>query len=161
MAGKYAHLEGKLPRTLNTDAKHQEKVDALKASLVVERSPASLAQAYASLRREKDELSEQLSELQVRVDAVAQLLAEAYENEGVASLKLGDGSSVSVQLEPSAKVEDKEAFRLWCIANGLERSLQLWPSTTNALVKERLLEGAPEPDGVTAVMITKLVLRRG
>jgi len=159
MAGKYSHLIDNLIRTLNTDAKHQEKVDAAKAT--ISGTPADLADLYRTLRGEKDELNDQLSEIQVRVDAVAQLLSDAYEQQGITSLKLDDGASVSVQLEPYARVEDKEAFRLWCLANGLERSMALPWTTANALTKERLLEGAPEPDGVTAVAITKIVLRKG
>lgn len=159
MAGKYAGVIGTLPRTFTTDPKHQELVEAEKAQLGTAHSPAELAEYYRQLRAEKKELDEQASALQVRLDAVAQVLADVYEHQGISSLRLTDGGSVSVQEEPYARVTDKEAFRAWCVANGLEHSLVLPWQTTNGLVKERLLEGAPEPDGVEVFAIKKLVMR--
>ena len=41
---------------------------------------------------------------------------------------------------------------------GYENQLQLWPSRMNAIVKERLLHGEPNPDGCEAYVSTKVVL---
>lgn len=159
MAGKYAGVTGNLPRTFTTDPKHQELVDAEKARIGTAHTPVELAERYRQLRTQKREFDELASALQVQIDAVSQVLADVYEHQGISSLKLVDGSSVSVQEEPYARVTDKEAFRLWCVANGLERSLVLPWQTANGLVKERLLEGEPEPDGVEAFAVRRLVLR--
>jgi hypothetical protein len=40
---------------------------------------------------------------------------------------------------------------------GYERQLQLWPSTMNGVVKERLLAGEEPPDGTEAFSYTKVV----
>jgi hypothetical protein len=117
-----------------------------------------LAQRYAALRSEKEIVDETRSAIQLKIDAVAQMLIDQYETEGTTMLRLDSGQKVGLQYEPTAKVEDREKFRLWCIANGLERSLQLHSSTTISLVKERLLAGEPEPDGIVATARTTVKL---
>jgi len=47
---------------------------------------------------------------------------------------------------------------VWCVAEGLERQMSLPWQTTNSLTKARLLEGEPEPDGVTCYAKTKVRL---
>ncbi len=125
-----------------------------------------LAPIVARLGR--DGLKDLLSEVNKRVTAYEQLIVDSHDSDeagwgthGAApnAIRLPSGSTVSVQLEPTGKVEDKEAFRLWCVANGYEKSLQLWPSTMNAMVKKMLLDGEKEPDGVKAYILPKVVLR--
>ncbi len=102
-----------------------------------------------------------------KVEALEQMLAESCDRDdpgwgmygaGPTTVRLPDGGKVAVQYEPSGKVEDKERFRLWCIANGYEQSLQLWPSTMNAIAKEKILNGEEAPDGVKVYVKTKVVL---
>ena len=81
------------------------------------------------------------------------------DTEEISSIKLDSGRSISTWMEPYPQVTDAEAFRLWCIENGLERSLRLWPSTTASLVKQRLMDGKPEPPGIT--IYAKSVVRLG
>ena len=109
-------------------------------------------------------------EAQKKVTALEQLLQESNDMDepgwgeygaSPSTIKLRDGGSLSVQWEPTGKVVDKEKFRLWCIANGLEKSLQLWPSTMNSMVKEKLEAGEPTPDGVEAHSRYKIVYRKG
>lgn len=164
--GKYAHIIDKLPRFLGTEPKYQEKVEAVKQAIVKEAKDAGsavhaigLSQDYERLRAEIDALEQQLSDSNLQLEAVSQLLVDHFEIEGVQSLRLEDGKSVGVQYEPYAQVKDREAFRLWCISMGLEKSMMLPWQTTNALTKERLLAGESEPDGVTAHAKTKIVLR--
>jgi len=73
------------------------------------------------------------------------------------ALRLPDGSTVRVDQEPQARVMDKEAFRLWCIANGYERQMKLHHGTMNGIVKERALAGEPGPDGTETYAYTKVV----
>ena len=48
------------------------------------------------------------------------------------------------------QVVDREAFRLWCDADpDLRRKMTLPWQTTNSLTKQLLLDGQPEPPGVT------------
>ncbi len=106
----------------------------------------------------------------IRVAAYEQMLAESHDHDepgwgmyGASdnTLRLSDGGSVSVSREPTGKVKDKNVFRLWCITNGLEETLQLWPSTANSIVKQRCLDGKPAPDGIEVFSLTKVILRKG
>lgn len=165
MAGKYAQLLPKLPRLTSPDAPFQERVQAMK-QLILDDTNASvltsseLARAYREVRDELDRLDEATSRANLRLEAIKQMLVSQYEAEDIASVQLSDGATVRVQPEPYAQVKDKQAFRKWCIANGLEESLALPWLSTNSITKERLLAGLPEPDGVEACKIDKVVLRR-
>ena len=150
--GKYDKIVATLPRLLGTEPAYQQKVEAVKAAILEElpRHASALASEYISIREEKDAAEEVLSEINLRLEAVSQLMSEQFDVEGASSMRLNGKGLVSIYYEPAPKVEDKEAFRLWCLANGLERSMQLWPTTTASLLKERLSNGEPEMDGVTA-----------
>lgn len=172
MGSKYGKVIDKLPREMEAeDSSFQEKVTArknkIRAEAVSEDNPTGLlyasrlAASYADIRRDKEDLKEELSEIEVDLEAHAQLMMDQFENEGITSQKLDDGQSVSVRYEPNAQVVDKEAFRLWCIKEGLEKQLQLHHSTTVSLVKERLLSGDPEPDGIRATARKKVSLTKG
>lgn len=136
----------------------------------VRHTPESLAKHYMADRLEYDRVKELLSDLNRRVEAWEQLLVESADADepgwglyGASenTVKLVSGASVAIQWEPQGKVRDKEAFRLWCVAHGLEKALQLWPSTMNAMAKERLLAGEPNMDGVEVVAYPKVVFRKG
>lgn len=43
---------------------------------------------------------------------------------------------------------------------GFEKQLQLWPATMNTVAKERTLAGAPPPDGVEVMAITRVRLNK-
>lgn len=116
----------------------------------------------------KDGLEALLYECNLKIEAVTQLLIKSEDDSEPGwgmygakanAVRLSDGTSISVQEEPSCKVENKDEFRKWCIREGLENSLQLWPSTMEAITRDRLVRGLPEPDGVTAYRRRKIVLR--
>jgi hypothetical protein len=124
---------------------------------------SELARVYRDLRGVKDMLEGHVSNINLLIEAHAQMMAEQFEVEGTKSLSLSDGigGSVRVQYEPQAKVVDRDAFREWCIREGLERQLMLPWQTTNKLTKDALLNGEPEPDGVTAEARAKFVFTKG
>jgi hypothetical protein len=153
-----------LPK-LPPDPSKQDKIEDVKMT-VVDRSARTLAETYIDLRREKNRIQKELSDINVRVEAYEQLLEDSKETGlggwgqyGVKdnALRLSTGDTIRVQKEPYGQVVDKEAFRQWCIANGYERQLQLWPSTMSSIVKERLISGEPEPDGCETYAKTTIV----
>jgi hypothetical protein len=157
--GKYSHLIGSLPVLLNSDANQQERVDALKKLFRVDpelSDTASYARLYEDARQRKQAAEALLKSIEDEIEAVTQLLADRFDNEGLGSIKLENGTNISIWHEPYAQVEDKERFRQWCLRNGLERSLALPWQTMNSLTKERLLLGDPEPDGVTCFSKVKI-----
>jgi hypothetical protein len=188
--GKYDAVIGELDPVPVDDQRAQEKINTFKEQVKakVVHTPESLAQAYRELRQGTGnpidaDFTETLIELlgddgvddlqkviNIRKMAYEQMLAESHDNDepgwgmyGASEhgIRLPDGGSVSIQREPTGKVVDKEAFRRWCIANGLETSLQLWPSTANSIVKDRCVNGMPAPDGIKVFALTKTVLWKG
>lgn len=166
-AGKYDAVLPGLPK-LPEEPSYQEKIDKVKEEIGLQGS-TFLAESYISLRNTKNELEEAEKRVNLRIAAYEQLLVESQEigaagwgEYGVKenALRLPTGATIRVQTEPYAQVKDKEAFRLWCLANGYERQLQLLWQTTNAIAKERLLDGKPEPDGCETFAKTKVVLAK-
>lgn len=132
-------------------------------------TPESLAKLYIKLRTELDELEAVRYDRQVRLNAIEQMLINSHEanqpgwglyGSAEHTVKLASGACIDVLAEPDAKVIDKEAFRLWCIQNGLEGKLQLWPSTMAAIASERLLAGMAPPDGVDVKVRSKIKYRK-
>jgi len=121
---------------------------------------AGLVRAYADARLVLDAASEWRASAQLLVDAYERMMIEQMEAEDVASLRIASGASVSTYAEPYGKVVDKAAFRAWCVANGYEQQLQLWPSTMNAIAKERTLAGEAPPDGVEVTSKTMVRLNK-
>lgn len=162
--GKYASVIGTLPRLINTDGSQQDRVEALKKVLAQDDeldSTTAYAKAYQDARQRKEAVEALLKSVEDEIEALTQMMADRFENEGLTGMKLDDGANVSIHYEPYAQVVDKESFRLWCIKNGLERSLQLAWQTTNSLTKEMLVDGKPEPDGVTCFSRLKLRYAKG
>jgi len=179
VASKYAELkaEGRLEPEPVEDQRYQDRVDEKKRAILAgvrqelletvepesfeipTASSAALAEVFSVLRERKDKIKELESETNLALEAVSQLLVDAYEAEDLTSLKTSD-RSVSIQHEPVAKVEDPEKFRLWCIREGLESMMSIPWVRANAMTKDRLLAGSPEPDGIKAFMRVKLVLRK-
>lgn len=166
--GKYDAILPNLKPLPPSDLSRQERIQKV-IEAVEDKSGIALAQAYADLRVLKDKICDELSEVQLLIDAHEQMLAESQEAQsagwgdygvGENTVKLVTGETVRVQPEPVGQVMDKEAFRLWCIKNGYERQLQLWPSTMNAIVKERVLVGLPEPDGCECFSRNKIVFSK-
>lgn len=169
---KYQDVVQRLKPLPVEDQKYQDKVNAVKDQIRAEgtHTAESLAKLYTIFRADKERIEEELSETNKWLTAIEQMLVASHDTDepgwgmygaGDNTVRLPSGGSVSVQLEPIGKVVDKEAFRLWCIANGYENSLQLWPTTMNAITKNRLLEGDNEPDGVEAYFRAKVVFRKG
>jgi hypothetical protein len=150
---------------LGEEPKYQEKVDALKTKmrddLGADLNATYLANMYLEARNEKDDVKEQLSEVDLKITALEQLITERFEVEDVSNIRLASGALVNVQNEPYASVEDRDLNRQWAIDSGLERSLQLPWATLNSHVKELLPMGEPIPPGVKLWVRTTVRLTRG
>jgi len=178
--GKYDHLLAGLPAApLEDDPKRQARIDTLKVVCkhcgqpkhTAAESPdahefeswqdldaVKLVTDYAFIKFELDAKKEEAAELQIKLDALKQLLI-ASEDAGHDpawgaygandnALNLPDGSNFRVNRELTGKIVDPEAFRLWCIANGYEKKLRLHDGTKEQIVAERALAAEPMPDGI-------------
>ena len=171
-------------RFAQADATIKDVLTLLKRSCAGDVKSSTLAQAYADVRGVKDQLNDWLASAQLLLDAYEQLMIGQMEEEGVTSLNLESGAGVSTYGEPCGVVVDKELFRRWCATpadrcalcgepiddhstdhasvpgGGLEQALQLWPSSMNAIAKERTLAGEPPPPGVEVYAKTAVRLRK-
>ena len=160
-------LEGK-PVHLGTDDAYQEKVnkekDRIREMLTAggaTLSASRLARLVSKQRLKISGIEAVLYDANLSLEAAQQMLVEQFDVDDVISLRLDNGGSVRVQPEPYAKVEDKAALRKWCDENGLSDQLALpWPSL-NSIVKERLLDGQPEPTGTSVWIRNKVVVEHG
>jgi len=164
--GKYDAVLPSLKPLPPADLAYQEKVQQIKDG-IDNRDAVILAADYMVLRAKKDELSEKMYQLNRHIAAFEQLIAESQEAQAAGwgeygvkdnALRLPTGETIRVQEEPYGQVKDKEAFRQWAIENGYERQLALPWQTINAIVKERLIAGNPEPDGCETFRNRKIVL---
>jgi multidrug efflux pump subunit AcrB len=139
-----------LPKYTDSDASYVERVRMARDRIVTDSdkmTPASLARHYRELRDTKDIMTAELSSLEVELEAVAQLMTQHFEEEGLTQVKT-DRELISVYAEPYSSVEDPEALRQWCVSEGLERRMTLPWVTVNSITKQRLEDGLPAPDGV-------------
>jgi hypothetical protein len=158
--GKYTNVAAHL-RPKPEEPKFQEKVNAVRKQ-VGKLSETDIARKLIQARKTKEDIKEQLKAANVRVVAFEQMLmdSDAF-SEGVTTLGLDTGETLSTQVKPWARVHDHAAFRAWCIDNGLAEALTLPWQSMNALVSERLVEGLPEPPGIDTYFQTTVVLRKG
>src|SRR5687767_226919 len=123
-AGKYAGVIGNLPALPAADLAYQERVDKTKAAMLElaggTLSAGTLAAMFDGLRGSaapvllmgadrleglidelgKEGIEELLSIVNLRIEAVSQLLQARLDDEGLSTLRLSTGASVSVQYEP-------------------------------------------------------------
>jgi hypothetical protein len=167
---KYAGLDlPKLPvepsETQQVVEKHKEEiVGRIIASTGMTPTAAALALEYEAIRDRKDRLEDELSNLNKVVTAYEQLIADQFDIEGIEgglrySLDSNDKRLLLVTKEPYAQVQDRNAYRQWCIANGMLNDMMISWHTTNAMVKQLLHEGEKLPPGVIAFFKDKITLR--
>jgi hypothetical protein len=125
------------------------------------KNAAGFARTYIAVRRVKEALEEQVKRINVLHEAVKELVIDHYEIEGSESISLIDGGTVRVQYEPRAVIKNHDALRTWCINNGFANKMALPWQTLNAELKERLVNGDEEPDGVEAFTLAKLYHTKG
>lgn len=162
--GKYSGLKGKLP-AFEPDKKWQDKINDVKKQIIGEvddvtfANPNWLARRYVNLRLEKQELSEQLSELNTQIEALVQMLTERFDTDGTSTLKLSDGVSLSLKDEPYPVVKDSYALRGWIESTGQTAMLTLPTQTLKGFVKMALEQGSELPPGVEVFLKTGLSCR--
>lgn len=165
MPSKYDSILPSLPSLPVADQSYQAKVDKVKAD-IPQADAATLSKAYAALRKLRDDVEDELSAVNLQIEAYTQLLVASQDagEEGWGAygasdntLRLVTGDKVEIRKEPYAVVKDKEAHRAWAIAQGLDRLLSLPWQTTNSLAKELLMKGEQPPDGVEVFGRSKIV----
>jgi hypothetical protein len=91
-------------------------IDIEKRSTAGKPYAAEYARAYAELRAVKDIVGEWESSVNLLIEAFMWMMTEQMEVEGTTALTLANGQPIHTFLEPTAKVDDPEVFRQWCMA---------------------------------------------
>jgi hypothetical protein len=156
--GKYDKIVKNLPRAPKQET--SDEVNTIKEEYT-DRSPGALAKAYREVRAEKAAHDEAGKAINRRVAALEALLYNAYEEAGITSMKLDDGSSVGVYADPYVVTINRDAVREWAVANGHERDLNIHSQTLASIVKERALAGETLPEGVELKVWHKVQMRKG
>lgn len=146
------------------DEKFNEKVEQHQALLLggqpgIDQDPVTLVQKWVHHRRIKKDLEACVKEQNVYLEALARWIHPQFVNRQLKSMVVGDGALVFTEWDIDVAVTDPEANRKWCMDNGLEHKLRLHHGTLESIVKDRLHESEPLPDGVKAEGELKLKLR--
>jgi hypothetical protein len=166
MSGKYTKLRGKLPAFVEETA-YQDKVNDEKSLILADaENPGEanvnwLAALFAQCRKVKDNLEEEISECNVKLEALSQLLVNALEDQSMEKITLSSGATGFIQDTPYPIVRDKEKVMAWIKKNKMTSLLGVNYQTLKGVTNERLVAGQPPPDGVEVFLKTQFRLRNG
>jgi hypothetical protein len=157
--GKYDKLKGKLP-AFQQEASFQQKVDILKSDRSKLEATA-LVEMFSLARQKKKSFEAEVSEVNIELEALSQLLVENFEASGLAKLQLATGETCYTQTEPYSSVQDQAALLAEIKKQKMQSMLTLAWGTMNALNKERLVAGKPPLPGTQVFLKTSVRLRGG
>jgi hypothetical protein len=173
LPSKYDAILPKLKDLPPQDPAWQAKVDLVKHAIIndpkISKSPSNLARMFAAARNAKDKLEADLYDANTDIEALTQMLVESQEEAGAEwgtygaqknMLRLVSGDKIEVRREPYATVKDKDALREWAVKNELQRLLSIHHKTLEGLVRERLMKGDAEPDGVEVFVKKKIIFTK-
>lgn len=146
MAGKWAHLKGKVPeRPLQGGSEYLTKLredmdDARR------KTKQELAEQELDLTEQIAVHELNLKNAQRRQKAARIVLTEKMENEGVDSMR-AVGYTWTPSVEPYPNIEDKAAYQAWARKH-MPDTMTVPHQTTKATVKQCLENDEPLPDGV-------------
>ena len=125
----------------------EQRRDAI-AELINEYQPkdtVTLLRSLQELKLQEEALKVQQQRLSERVEAVAQVVAERWQQEGIQSMDVEGIGAFSLQQRLYVSTGDKDTYKQWLRDNGMEGLIQetVAPKTTESLVRERLENGFP------------------
>lgn len=139
--------------------KHRDKVNNFKDTLQ-SLSTTEIAQEYTKLRDTKDDIEEELKDVNSKLTAIVELLNDRFDEDGVDAIRTKTGYLISANPQPYASVKNKEAYLKWARENGYENLLTIMWQSTNSITKELLENGMAPPDGVEVFLKPGLRLTR-
>lgn len=159
MPGKYTKFRKKLKRFVNPDPSFQEKVRKAKVEILGEGvdldeaaeavNIVAMGAQLADATRAKDHLEEEVSELNIKIEALKQILTAAMEDE-VEKFALADGGSVNLKDEVYVSISDKVKLFKYLkkvYKKDVIEMLTLHHQTLQSLGKAQLLAGKAQLPG--------------
>lgn len=166
MPGKYSKLRGKLPAFVE-ESTYQDKINDEKQLILAGAESAEganvnrLAILFSDAKKIKDQCEEQIAGLNVRIEALSQLLCDALEDQSLEKVTLSSGATGYIQDTPYPVVKDKEAVMAWIKKNKMQSLLGVNYQTLKGITNERLVEGKPLIPGTEVYLKTQFRLRNG
>lgn len=161
--GKYTQLRGKVPAFVE-ETTYQDKINEEKRNILgVESGEGAnvnrLAAFFASQKTAKDKLEDEISEYNIRLEALSQLLCDALQEQSIEKLTLASGATGFIQDTPYPQVKDKGALMAWIKKHKMQSLLGINYQTLKGVTNERLVAGQPPPAGVEVYLKTQFRLR--
>jgi len=160
MASKYSKVA--LP-AFQQEETFQDKVTAWKRMMFGENPEdanlSMLARELAEQKCAKDMLEEQVSEINIHIEALSQLIVEKMQAESLEKVGLSDGSTCYVSYEVYPSVKDKAALLEWVKKHKMAASLSLPWQTLRGLCNDLSVAGKPMPEGVECFLKTAARIR--
>ena len=165
MASKYASLKGKVA-AFEPEPEFQKKVEAAKREIVgdseaTDANVSHLAMLFAQHQARKHDLEEQISDLNIGIEAISQLIVESLEGEDISSVKLDSGATVYLSYTPYPSVEDREKVMEWIKKNKMKSLLSVNYQTMKAMVSEQLAAGKPTIPGIKVFLKSQARILNG
>lgn len=126
----------------------------------------NVVRIYNHYRDEKERLENELSTLNLKLEAVEFKIEEHYEANDLLTQKFDDGSSITVAPDPVVSVSDARAFYAWLKEDPTRVAVfklaeYVHPQTAKAGVKALLELNQPAPPGIDVFYQNKLTRRSG
>lgn len=158
--GKYTKLRGVLPPfeqppdfAVKVDAE-KRKILGAEPSQAPHANLAKLAREFVVRKKKKERLEEQVTKLNVELEACSQLLVARLEGEEIQTVQLRGGVTVFLADEPYPSVKDRKAVFDWIKKTRQVELLTVHHQTLKGLVGERLAAGEGDVPGVTTYLKT-------
>jgi hypothetical protein len=152
MAKKYEHLRGKLP-AFQQEPSYQAKVDEAKSSYAA-LDVTELARELSINKKAKRDYESLISEHNLQIEALSQLLVEALPAMNLKAVELDTGEKCSLQDDPYCNIEDRGKLFAWLRRKKMQSIFTVNWQTMNALVRGMLIDGKPQPPGVKMYLKT-------
>jgi hypothetical protein len=152
MAKKIDWKKYNLP-AFTEEPSYQEKINETKSQFIgLETS--ELAKHFNIGKQQKKELEEQISDINVGLAALSQLLVENLKGQDLQKVTLAAGGTVYLSVEVYPSTADKNTVREWAVEQGMSEILTVNYRTLQGIVKERLEDGLEPPPGVEVYLKT-------
>lgn len=146
MPNKWASFKGKL-EPWKPEPSYQELVDEAKGEYIG-LSPTEVAKEFNFQDNVKEFHEKRIKLVNVKLEALSQLLVSALEGSGQESFRLESGMSVGLRIDPSVTVlpDKTDEYDEWLHSEDIEKLLTLNANTRTSYVKNLLELGEPAPE---------------
>jgi hypothetical protein len=163
--GKYSTLRGKIP-AFQEESSYQEKVNDEKLLILgsandEDANVTRLASLFVAAKQTKDAYEDKISELNVRLEALSQMIVEHLEGEQIQKVELASGALIYLQDTPYPIVKDRDAVLDWIKKQKMQSLLTVHFQTLKAMTSERLVTGKPCIPGTEVFLKTQARVRNG